>query len=98
MITKQDLVNEICNLLKITELFEVSNGSSVPRTFFAAVALNLELEDDELDMKVKQELAQYITEQLGQTWDSNCFSSGRSGGGTVTAEGLVRICNGFARL
>jgi 5-methylcytosine-specific restriction enzyme A len=95
MPTKQELVDEIRDLLNIAELFEVSNGSSVPRTFFAAVALNLELEDDELDMKVKQELAQYITEQLGQAWDSTCFSSGRSGGGTVTAESLVRIRNGI---
>ena len=93
-LTKQKIIDQCCELLSLP-LFPVSNGSTEPRAFFDAVAAAIGV--DSGDYSKKQLLAEAIARYLGQAWDSSCDSrdSAASGGGTVTAEGLLRILRGL---
>ncbi len=88
--TKQELIDEICVLLRIGP-FIVGNGSTEPAQFFRDLGecLAVDLEG----ASTKPEIGRKIVESFGLTWDENCdsTSSNSGGGSTVTTFGLSRI-------
>jgi hypothetical protein len=92
MSTKQELIDEICDHLKIRR-FVVSRGSTEPREFFVAVIEQLGIQSlsDSLD---KPGLGRLIVEAGGRAW----LPSFDSNGGTVTRHGLEAIQETVQRL
>lgn len=87
---KQDVVNEICDLIGIEHL-QVSVGSSVPASLFSTASNFMGLESLAGGMDVR---AGEIVESMGLRWvpgvhDSSTSPSG--GGGTVQLEGLEQL-------
>ena len=87
---KQDVVNEICDLIGIERL-QVSVGSSVPASLFSTASNFVGLESLSGGMDVR---AREIVESMGLRWvpgvhDSSTSPSG--GGGTVQLEGLEQL-------
>jgi 5-methylcytosine-specific restriction endonuclease McrA len=95
--TKQDVIDEIVACLGLKRV-QVSNGSTEPKQLFVDVARVLDV--TVLPEETKQQLAERIAVHLKQPWDAGCDSRHhpRSGGGTVTLEGLQRILAGLASL
>jgi len=89
MKTKQDILDEISDLAGIQK-FYVSSGSTEPRAFFVALAIQLGITDFKQRM-TKPELARLICYSLGGIWDFDCESSGS----TVTKQGLINILEGL---
>ena len=88
--TKQELIDEICSLLRIGP-FTVLIGSTEPAQFFRDVGecLAVDLEG----ASTKPEIGKKIVESFGLTWGENCDStrSASGGGGTVTIFGLQQL-------
>ena len=87
---KQDVVNEICDLVGIDRL-QVSVGSSVPASLFSAASEFVGLDNFAGGMDVR---AQRVVASMGLRWlpgihDSSTSPSG--GGGTVQLEGLEQL-------
>jgi hypothetical protein len=82
--TKEDLVIEIAQLLRVTPP-RMSTGSTEPKELFIIIeevlALGLDLS------KSKPEIARKIVESVGISWDPNCESRGS----TVTHRGLSKV-------
>jgi hypothetical protein len=92
MFTKQEIIDEICDHLRIHR-FVVSRGSTEPREFFVAVIEQLGIQSltGSLD---KSGLGRLIVEAGGQAW----LPSFDSNGGTVTRQGLEAIQETVHRL
>jgi hypothetical protein len=88
--TKQELIDEICSLLRIGP-FAVGSGSTEPAQFFRELAERLGV--DLVGVSTKPEIGRRIVEAFGLIWDGSCDStSSTSGGGsTVTSIGIQRL-------
>jgi len=72
--TKQELMNAISAAISIRQ-FSVSTGSTEPREFLVAIAVQLGL--GELVLRQgKVELARLILEALGEEWRDSYYSEG----------------------
>jgi hypothetical protein len=83
--TKQEIISQICNLLRI-QVFSVSNGSSESREFLLRVADQIGLGPLVSDLD-KPGIAKLIVESFGGTW----LPSFESRGSTITKEGLKEL-------
>lgn len=72
--TKQELMDEISDVLSIRRFF-VSTGSTEPREFFIAVANQLGLQELSANQG-KVDLAKLILQVLGEDWNDSFSSEG----------------------
>lgn len=93
MATKQALMDEICRLTGLPK-FWCSSGSTEPKEFFLALAVQLGISASIGPGATKQELACIIAISLGGKWDESCQSEGA----TVTKIGLTRILDALSYL
>jgi len=85
MSTKQEIIDSVCNHLKIGTYF-ISTGSTEPKEFLIAIADQLGINGLSVGMD-KQELGKLIVEASGEPWLPDYDSTG----GTITKEGLLAI-------
>ena len=81
-LTKQEVIDEICDILKVDRL-SVSRGSTEPKELFIIIS-----ETCGVDINPnlsKPEMAQAIVENAGLKWRASCSSTGS----TVTLQGLL---------
>jgi hypothetical protein len=85
--TKQEIVNDICDLLAIPRL-PVSVGSSIPSEVFAAAADRVNVPGGSMP-----EVGEAIVLRAGHTWSSTYDSRDTfsGGGSTVTLSGLQAV-------
>ena len=85
--TKQDIVNDICDVLNIPRQV-VSVGSSIPSSIFATAARRVGV-----PLGSMPEIGEAIVRRAGQSWSSTYDSRGTvsGGGSTVTLEGLQAV-------
>ena len=88
METKQDLFDEICQLLDFSGL-RLGVGSSIPRQFFSEICERMGIPDTGNSVDVSRR----IVVSAGLVWPSTADSAGTpsGGGGTVTVEGMQLI-------
>lgn len=88
-LTKQELLDLICETANIEARFKVGVGSSIPSDFFRA------LQDKYIPFKAKgmENIGALICTEYGVSWTKECDSSlsPSGGGGTVTKRGLIQI-------
>jgi hypothetical protein len=85
MTTKQDIIDSVCQHLKIGT-YLISTGSTEPKEFLIAIADQLGITGLSVGMD-KQELGKLIVEASGEPWLPDYDSTG----GTITKEGLLAI-------
>lgn len=92
--TKQDLLNELCDLLDLPRE-PIGEGSSLPSHVFSAAAARAGVRGGSMP-----EIGQAVTEKAGRVWGPECDSRGSlsGGGSTVTAEGLRVMLDALRRL
>jgi hypothetical protein len=95
--TKQELIDEICGLLRFGP-YKLGVGSSEPAEFLSVLAQKLGV--DVVGAHGKPEVARAIVESSGLQWTTDCdSSSSKSGGGsTVTTIGIGRLLQATRRL
>jgi hypothetical protein len=85
MLTKQEIIDEICQHLGIPS-YAVSTGSTEPKEFLIAVADQLGITGLSRGLD-KQDLGKLLVEASGSLWLPEYDSTG----GTITKEGLEAI-------
>ncbi len=85
METKQNVFDEICHILAISDL-EMGTAGSIPRRFFSALCEEFGFPDSGNAIEVSRR----IVVDAGLEWDSaaDSSSSPSGGGGTITLKGL----------
>jgi hypothetical protein len=85
--TKQDVLDDICRLLRIPAQ-PVGVGSSLPSGVFMALKSRFDLAGHSMP-----EIAEAAALRAGLRWDAECDSRGTlsGGGSTVTLVGLQRV-------
>ncbi len=88
--TKQDVIDEICNLLDIGP-YPVGIGSTESASFLREVATYFEIDIE--NSSTKPAIAESVVLKAGLAWTSECDSrsSSSGGGSTVTLTGLKRL-------
>lgn len=86
---KQEIVNLISSMALSNKTYELSNGSSIPKRFFADLERRFGIPiSKNMDSK-----AAMICSYYGIEWTADCDSSESpsGGGGTVTKQGLLHL-------
>src|SRR5689334_7627258 len=92
--TKQDLLNELCDLLGVPRE-PIGEGSSLPSGVFEAAARRAGLR-----MSSMPQVGRDISRLAGLPWGPECDSTGSlsGGGSTVTAVGLRTLIDALGRI
>ena len=88
-LTKQELLDLICETANIDARFKVGVGSSIPSDFFRV----LQDKYSSINTTGMENIAALICHEYGVEWTSECDSSfsPSGGGGTVTKTGLIQL-------
>jgi hypothetical protein len=92
--TKQDLLNQICDLVGLPRA-AVGRGSSLPSHVFNAVARRVGV-----GLGSMPEIGERVAHKAGMAWGPECDSRGSvsGGGSTVTADGLEILIRALNKL